>query len=147
MPVAVGIGLEEDSARRMFRRVCSNGKRGGEVREMEDGFGEEEVFEGIKGGLTRRGPVPGEVLLGEIEEGAGNVGVVRDEVSVGIGEAEERANIFHLGWGRPVCDPIKFDWIHGQLAGFDDHAEVFNLIGGKLAFFEFQMKVEFHHTL
>ena len=80
---------------------------------MENGFGEEEAFEGIEGGLARRGPVPGEVLLGEIEEGAGDVGVVRDEASVEIGEAKERANIFHLGWGRPACNPIEFDRIHG----------------------------------
>ena len=113
MPIAVGVGLEEDSARRMFGRVCGNSKRGGEVREMENGFGEEEAFEGIEGGLARRGPVPGEVLLGEIKEGAGDIGVVRDEASVEIGEAKERANIFHLGWGRPARDPVKFDWIHG----------------------------------
>ena len=113
MPIAIGVGLEEDSARRMFRRVHGNSKRGGEIREVENRFGEEEMLEGIKGGLARRGPVPGEVFLGEIEEGAGDVRVVRDEVSVEIGKAKERANIFHLGRGRPARDPIEFDWIHG----------------------------------
>ena len=147
VPVAIGVGLEEDGARRMFGGVRGDSKRGGEVREVENRFGEEETFEGVEGGLARRGPVPGEVLLGEIEEGAGDIGVVGDEASVEIGEAKERANVFHLGWGRPACDPIKFDWIHGQLAGFDDHAKIFNLVSGELAFFELQMKVEFCHVL
>ena len=52
MPVAVGVSLEEDSTRRMFRCISSNGKRGGEVGEVENGFGEEEAFEGVEGGLT-----------------------------------------------------------------------------------------------
>ena len=68
-------------------------------------------------------------------------------MAVEIGEAKERADIFYLGWGWPTGYPIEFYWVHGQLAWFDDHAEVFDLVGGKLAFFELQVKVEFGHTL
>ena len=147
MPIAVGVGLEEDGARRMLRGVRGNGEGGGEVGEAKDRFGEEEAFEGIEGGLARRGPVPGEVLLGEVKERAGNIGIIGNESSVEIGEAKERASIFHLGWGWPTCNPIKFDRVHGQLAGFNNHAKVFNLVGGELAFFELQMKVKFTHAL
>ena len=87
------------------------------------------------------GPIPRESLLGEIEEGASDVGIVRDESSVEIGETKERADVFHLGGGWPTGDSIKLDRVHGQLAGFDDHAEVFYLVGGKLALLEFQMEV------
>ena len=80
---------------------------------MEDGFREEEAFEGVKGRLTGGGPVPGEVLLSEVEEGASDGGVVRDESSVEIGEAKERANIFHFGWGRPTCNSVEFNRVHG----------------------------------
>ena len=52
MPVAVRVSLEEDSAGRMFRCIGSNGERGGEVGEVENGFREEEVFEGVEGSLT-----------------------------------------------------------------------------------------------
>ena len=55
------------------------------------------MFKGVERGLTRGGPVPREVFFGEVEERASDVGVVRDEASVEIGKAEERANIFHLG--------------------------------------------------
>ena len=70
MPVAVGVGLEEDGARRMFGGVRGDGEGSGEVGEVKNGFGEEETFEGVEGGLTRGRPVPGEVFLGEVNQGA-----------------------------------------------------------------------------
>ena len=33
------------------------------------------------------------------------------------------------------------------MTGFNDHTEVFDLISGEFAFFEFQMKVKFSHAL
>ena len=113
MPITIGVGLEEDGARRMFGGVRGDGKGGGEVREVKDGFGEEEAFEGVEGGLAGRGPVPGEVLLGKVKEGASDVGVVGNESTVKVGEPKERANIFHLGWRRPICDAVELDGIHG----------------------------------
>ena len=121
----------------MFGGVSGNGKGDGEVGEVKDGFGEEEAFKGVEGGLTCGGPVPREVFLGEIEEGTSDIGVVGDETSVEVGEAKERADIFHLGWCGPACDTIELNRVHGQLAGFDDHAEVFHLVGGELALLEF----------
>ena len=87
------------------------------------------------------GPIPREIFLSEVEERASDVGIVRDESSVEIGKTKERANIFHLSWCGPTGDAIEFDGVHGQLAGFNDHAEVFYLIGGELALLEFQMEV------
>ena len=136
MPVAIRVGLEEDGARRMFRGVRGDGEGSGEVGEVKDGFGEEKAFEGVEGGLARRGPIPGEVLLGEVEEGAGDVGVVGDEPTVEVGESKERANIFHLSWRRPVCDAVELDGVHGQLAGFHNHAEILYLVSGEFALFE-----------
>ena len=147
MPVPVGVGLKEDGTGRVFGRVGGDGKRSREFREVEDGFCKEEAFEGAKGGLAGGGPIPREVLLGEIEERASDIGIVGDESSVEIGETKERVDVFHLGWCGPTCDTIELDGIHGQLAGFDDHAEVFYLVGGELALLEFQMEVEFSHAL
>ena len=141
VPITVGVGLEEDGVGCMFRCISGNGEGGGEVREVENGFREEEMFKGVERGLTRGGPIPREVLLSEVEERASDIGVVRDEALVEIGEAEERANIFHLGWSRPTCDSIEFDGVHGQLAGFNDHSKVFYLVGGELALLKLQMKV------
>ena len=118
MPIAVGVGLKEDGARRMFGGVRGDGERGGEVREVEDGFGEEEALEGVEGGLARGGPVPGEILLGEVEEGASDVGVVGNESMVKVGEPKERANIFHLGWRRPICDGSSLTGSMANWPGF-----------------------------
>ena len=41
----------------------------------------------VKGTLLRRGPVPGEVFLGEVDEGTGKGGVVGNESMVEIGKA------------------------------------------------------------
>ena len=97
--------------------------------------------------MARRGPIPGKVFLGKVEERASDIGVIGDEASVEIGEAKERADIFHLGGSWPIGDPIEFNWVHGQLTRLDDHAEVFNLVGGEFTLFELQMKVELSHTL
>ena len=113
MPVAVGVGLEEDGARRMFGGVRGDGKGGREVREVKDGFREEEAFERVEGGLARRGPIPGEVLLGKVKEGASDVRVVGDEPTVKVGKSKERANVLHLSWCGPVCNAVEFDGVHG----------------------------------
>jgi hypothetical protein len=44
VPVAIRIGLEEDCTSGISRGVSGDGKRGREVRETEDGFGEEGLF-------------------------------------------------------------------------------------------------------
>ena len=147
MPVAIGVGLKKDGTRRVFGGVRSDGERGGEVREVKDGFGEEEALEGFKGRLTRGRPVPGEVFLGKVKEGMSDVGIVGNEPTVEVGEPKERVNVSHFGWRRPICNAVKFDGVHGQLAGFYDHPEVFHLIGGELALLEFQVKVKFCHAL
>ena len=80
---------------------------------MEDGFGQEWVFQGLKGGLARGGPVPRQVLLGEVNERVGDIGVVRDESTIKVGEAKEGAYIPDFGWDRPAGNAVEFDGVHG----------------------------------
>ena len=58
-----------------------------------------------------------------------------------VGKAKEGVDVPDLSGGRPACDAIKLDRVPGQLAMFDDHSKVFDLISGEFAFFELQMKV------
>ena len=37
VPIAIGVGLEEDGARGIFRSISGNSERFGEVREVKDG--------------------------------------------------------------------------------------------------------------
>ena len=113
VPVSVRVGLEENPSRRRFRGVGGDGERCGEVREMEDWFQQEEGFEGVEGFLAGGGPVPLEVFLGEVDEGAGDVGVVGDESLVEVGEAEEGAYVLYFSRSRPFGDSVEFDRVHG----------------------------------
>ena len=93
---------------------------------MEDGAGQEELFEFIEGSLISRSPVPVIVFLGEVEERAGDDGVVGDELMVKVGTAKERLYVLDFGHGWPGGDAIEFDWVHGELTGFHNHSKVFN---------------------
>jgi len=81
-----------------------------------------------------------EVFLSEVDEGAGNVGVVGDKPTVEVGKAEEGAYIFDFGGSWPFGNSVKLAW-------FDDHSEVFYLVCGEFTFLEFEMQVKFGHTL
>ena len=70
----------------MFGGISGDCERGRKIREVEDWLGYEHVFQCSKGVITRLVPGPGMGFLGEIEEGAGSVRVVRNEVSIEVCE-------------------------------------------------------------
>ena len=108
---------------------------------MKDRFQQEEGFEGVKGSLAGRGAIPREVFLGEVNEGSGNVGVVRDETTVEVCKAKEGPDILDFFGSWPTGNSIQFDGAYGKLAQFDNHSEVPNFSGGKAVLFEFEMEV------
>ena len=112
MPVAIGVGLEEDSSGRILRSIGGNGEGSGQVGKVEDGFREEKAFEGVERGLAQGGPIPSEVLFGEVNEGTGDIGVVRDKAPVEVGETEEGANILYFGGGGPACNTVELNGVH-----------------------------------
>jgi len=139
--------LEENSARCVFRGIGGNGKRCREVGEVENWFQQKEGFESVERGLAGGSPIPLEILFCEVDEGMSDIGVVRDESSVEVGEAKEEVYILDFSWGWPFGNSVKFDGIHSELAGFDNHSEVFYLVCGKLAFLKFEVQVKFSHSL
>ena len=56
--------------------------------------------------MASGGPVPREVFLGEVNEGLGDVGVVRDKMMVEICEAKEGSNVFDFLGGGPAGNSI-----------------------------------------
>ena len=98
---------------------------------MGDWMKEEEIL----GLLASGGPVP-LIILYEIEKGAGDNGIIGDELLVEVGEAKEGLYFLHFGGGWPCSDAIKFNWVHGKLAGFHNHPKVFDFRNIKLALFE-----------
>jgi hypothetical protein len=137
VPVAIGVSLKKDTSRSEFGGIGGNGERCGEVGKMENVFGKESGMEGVHGLLTCRVSRPSTVLLGKVDEGASNIGVIRDEAMVEVGKAEEGVNILDFLRGRPFGDAIEFDRVHGELTGFNDHTKVFDLSSGKFTFLEF----------
>ena len=66
MPLSIGIGLKEDSPGHVFGGIGGNGEGSGKVWKVKDRFREEEAFQGVEGGLTRRGPIPSQIFLGKV---------------------------------------------------------------------------------
>ena len=102
---------------------------------MKDWFRQEEGFEGVKGGLAGRGPVPREVFLREVDEGLGDVGVVRDETMVEVRKPKKGSDILDLFRSWPASNPVQLNGVHGKLSRFDDHSQIFQFSGGEVAFF------------
>jgi hypothetical protein len=141
MPIAIGVRLEEDGTRSGFRSISGDGEWGREVGHVEDGFAEEQRFQGVESGLTAWGPLPREVFLGKVNKGACDIGVVRDKASIEVGKAKERADILYRGRGRPGGNAIEFHVVHGKLSWFDYHSEVIYLGNGESALLKFEMQV------
>ena len=80
---------------------------------MKNGFGEKKAFQGIKGELTRRKPVPSRVLLCKVDKRASNIRVVGNESSIEVGEAKEGMYILDFSQGGPAHDTIEFNRVHG----------------------------------
>jgi len=70
------------------------------------------------------GPVPLEVLLGEVNERASNIGKVRNEVVIEVGKAKKGAYILDFGGGRPFGNSIEFDRVHSELTRFNNHSKI-----------------------
>ena len=66
-------------------------------------------------------------FLGEVKEGASDVRVMGDKMSIEVSESQEGADVFDCRGDRPICDSGYLDWVHGQGSGFDYHSKVFDL--------------------
>lgn len=68
---------------------------------------------------------------------------VLDESSVEVGEIQKSSNISEVARLRPVGDSGSLAMIHAHVAGFDDHAKVFNAVAVEFAFLRLQVQVVF----
>ena len=68
-------------------------------------------------------------------------------MSVEVGKAKERSDVLDCFRGGPASNTIQLYRVHGKLSGFDNHAEIFYLGGGKTTFLQLEMEVQFRHAL
>ena len=87
------------------------------------------------------------ILLGEVKQGVGDSGIIRDELMIEVGKAKEGVYILDFGRGWPGHNAIKLDWIHHKLTRFHNHPEIFDFEEVELAFLKLKMKIEFGHSL
>ena len=83
----------------------------------KDGSYHEGYFEGIEQMLTLLREVSRGVLSGELSEGNHDVGVVVDELTIEVGEAQKGLDILYPSGLRPVADGLDFVLGHRQSRG------------------------------
>ena len=81
----------------------------------KDGSCREGYFEGAERMPTLLRKVPRGVLSGEPSEGNHDIGIIVNESTVEVGEAQERLDILYPSGLRPVADGLDFVWGHCQL--------------------------------
>ncbi|KIO04681.1 hypothetical protein M404DRAFT_142739, partial [Pisolithus tinctorius Marx 270] len=93
----------------------------------------EGILQAEESGAALLGKVPRSTLSHEASERNDNVGVVINESSVEICKAEERLDVLHLPWLRPVADCLNLLSRHGETGGRKNITEVLDGVGVKLA--------------
>ncbi|KIN98462.1 hypothetical protein M404DRAFT_157730, partial [Pisolithus tinctorius Marx 270] len=84
--------------------------------------------------------VPRSTLSHEASEWNDDVGVVINELSVEICKTEERLDVLHLPWLRPVVDCLNLLSRHGETGGRKNITEVLDRVGVKLALLRLGIK-------
>ncbi|KAG6893244.1 hypothetical protein C0992_010751, partial [Termitomyces sp. T32_za158] len=77
------------------------------VEVPEDRGNGEGFLEKFEDALTLTVPVPQDLLSGEAGQGLRDAGVIVNESSVEVGEAQERLNLLDIPGTRPVEDSIN----------------------------------------
>ena len=74
-------------------------------------------------------PNPGVCLLGEVQEGAGDVREERNEFLVEIAKSQEGSYSLDIGQWGPFLNGFEFDGIHLYSSSSHHHAEIFHFFG------------------
>ena len=105
----------------------------------KDGSCREGYFEGIERTPTLLGKVPRGILSGEPSEGNHNVGVIINELTVEVGEAQKGLDILYPSGLRPVADGLDFVLGHRQSRGCETVPKVLHEFRVELTFFRFDI--------
>jgi hypothetical protein len=127
MHVPIGVLLHQHGPNRGERGIRHDKEWGGDIGHRKYQTMGEGVFDGEEGVLTGRGPVPVDVLLGEVVEGTSDIGEVGDEPSIEITKTNKRAYPLDRGWRLPLVNGSEFCGVHGNMSLRDDHSKVLYL--------------------
>ncbi|KIO08925.1 hypothetical protein M404DRAFT_133593 [Pisolithus tinctorius Marx 270] len=93
----------------------------------------EGILQAEEGGAALLRKVPRSALSCEASEQDNDVGVVINESSIEVCEAEEGLDVLHLLWLRPVADCLNLLGRHGETRGRENVAEVLDEVRVELA--------------
>ena len=104
--------LREYGSHAVCGGVRGEEKWGGVVRLLQDWFPAHDVFKHLESVFLRGMPVEWGHLLGEVDEGSGDLGVVGDEVAIESCESQECSDVSHVLRAWPVCYSFDFGGVH-----------------------------------
>ena len=125
MPVSVLWGLlGQNCTCRKVRTISFNPEGPGVVWGRQDQSGGDQALKGVEGRLLFAGPMPLDVVLGEVKEGACMMGEVLDEPTVEVGKPEEGLQLLLGGQNWPLRHSGHFGWVHLDRVMGNDHSKV-----------------------
>src|SRR5438309_11034083 len=100
-----------------------------------------EGFTGLLGELIR------DPLTSEMSEGDHNIGVVKNETSIEIGEAKKGLDILDFPWLRPILYNLNLCLVHGESLEEQNVSEVFHSLGVELTLVSAGIQAIFSESL
>ncbi|KIO08093.1 hypothetical protein M404DRAFT_134957 [Pisolithus tinctorius Marx 270] len=136
----IGAGDRQNASNGIVRGVGLNCKQSIRNPVSENRSGTEGILQVEESGVALLGKVPRSTLSHEASEWNNDVRVVINESSVEICETEERLDVSHLLWLRPVTDCLNLLSGHGETRGRKDITEVLDGARVKLALLRLGIK-------
>src|SRR5712672_394259 len=143
VPSIEKVGLFKNGTESEVTSIGDDAKRKGGIREGKDRGDGKGVNEGAKGQFLGCGPNVGDVFLCESKERVCNLGIVLDEATVKVAEAEEGLEFLNGLWLGPFGDTGNFGRVHGDGSFRNDDAEIFDRGLVERAFLRFEEEVVF----
>ena len=116
--------LGEDCTRCKVGTVGFNAEGFGRVGRDEDRSRSDISLQPSECSAFSFSPAPTGIVLGQVEERAGVLREVSDELSVEVGESEEGLHFLFIRRSGPLGNPSDLDWVHCDGVVRDDHSEV-----------------------
>jgi hypothetical protein len=143
VPSVKEVRLFENGTKSKVTGISDDMERKGGIREGEDWGNCKGVNEGAKSGFLRCGPNVGDVFLCESKERVCNLGIIFDEATIKVAEAEEGLEFLNgLGLG-PFGDTGNLGRVHANGSFGNDDTEIFDGRLVKGAFLRFEEEVVF----
>ena len=123
----------QDSSESIVRGISLDDDRTIRLPVEQDRSGSEGLLQVLEGGASLIGEEERGTLTGEAGQRNDDVGVVVDEATIEVSEAQERLNVLHVARFRPVLNDFDLSRRHRQTTRGKDIPKVFDGLAMELA--------------